>query len=247
MAHVSLRNVEIAFVPTHAQNQSLKRAILNVLRGRISRASSAQTVHALQNVTITLSTGDRVALLGRNGAGKSTLLRVLGGVYEPFSGHVEVNGRVASLLGLGLGFFADLNGLQNIVTSSLFYGATLDEARAKSEEIAAFTELGDALQRPVRTYSAGMQMRLAFGIATAYEPEILLLDEVVGVGDKAFAERAQARIMSLAHTAEILVLASHDESALKRFCNRGIVLDQGRVIFDGELDAAIAHYHERLK
>lgn len=174
MAHVSLRNVEIAFVPTHAQNQSLKRAILNVLRGRISRASSAQTVHALQNVTITLSTGDRVALLGRNGAGKSTLLRVLGGVYEPFSGHVEVNGRVASLLGLGLGFFADLNGLQNIVTSSLFYGATLDEARAKSEEIAAFTELGDALQRPVRTYSAGMQMRLAFGIATAYEPEILL-------------------------------------------------------------------------
>lgn len=246
MAHIALRNVEIAFVPTHAQNQSLKRAIINILRGRISRANGAHTVRALQNVTLDLNSGDRVALLGRNGAGKSTLLRVLGGVYEPYSGSVEVDGRVASLLGLGLGFFADLNGLQNIVTSSLFYGAKLDEARAKSDEIAAFTELGEALERPVRTYSAGMQMRLAFGIATAYEPQILLLDEVVGVGDKAFAERAQARIMSLARTAEILVLASHDESALKRFCNRGVVLDQGKMIFDGELDAAITHYHKQL-
>lgn len=244
MAHIKLDDVEIAFAQTDARSQSLKQLAMSVFRGRKASVARAGTVvRALRNVTLEFKDGDRVGLLGRNGAGKSTLLRVLSGVYDPHIGHVRIEGRTASLLSLGLGFFPDLTGKENILTSSMFYGPSRSEALARCDDIAAFTELSGSLDRPIRTYSAGMQMRLAFGVATAFDPEILLLDEVVGVGDHAFAARAAARIEALVGAVKILVLASHDEAALRRFCTRGIVLNNGEIKFDGRLDDAIKSYH----
>ncbi len=245
MASIHLHDIEIAFVSSDHRSRSLKRTLMSAWRGKKPETVSGQLVRALHDVTLTIEDGERVGLLGRNGAGKSTLLRVLSGVYDPHKGMAEISGHTCSLLSLGLGFFPDLDGYENITTSSLLYGATYAEARRKGPEIATFTELGDALKRPVRTYSAGMQMRLAFAVATSFTPEILLLDEVVGVGDHAFSARAFERIETLIGTVKILVLASHDESALRRFCKRGIVLENGGIAFDGPLEDAIKFYHQR--
>jgi ABC-2 type transport system ATP-binding protein/lipopolysaccharide transport system ATP-binding protein len=241
MAAIQLNDVCVSFASYGAGRQSLKRYFLRGLTR--SADEGAYRVDALRNINLSVNDGERLALLGRNGAGKSTLLRVLSKVYEPTQGTVSIEGRTASVLSLGLGFFPDSSGHRNIVTSSLFYGADLRHAREQRDAIAAFADLGDALGRPVRTYSAGMQMRLSFAIATAFEPQILLLDEVVGVGDRQFAETARARIDSIASAARIVVLASHNEQALRRHCTRGIVLSSGRIVFDGPIEDAIG-YHQ---
>lgn len=244
MAEIMLRDVAISFARLDHASRSLKNSMFSRRRRGLRGSASAQRFYALQNINLTMSDGDRVGLLGRNGAGKSTLLRVLSSVYDPDNGTVEISGKASSLLSLNLGIYPDLDGIENIRTSSLLYGAHYGQIDDICRDVSEFTQLGDALNRPVRTYSAGMLMRLGFGVATAVDPEILLLDEVVGVGDWTFAERALKRVEALIGSVNILVLASHDDSALRRFCTRGVVLDGGEIVFDGPLEEALTFYNQ---
>lgn len=242
MSLIELSNLSLQYPIYDLDSRSLKRRVMSAFSRSGSEENSIYRVNALNNLTLTIKSGDRVALIGRNGAGKTTLLRVLAGVYEPTLGTVRVEGRIASLLALGLGLYSDCNGRENIVSQGVLLGATFAEARKRLKDIEEFSELGSALDRPTRTYSSGMLMRLSFAISTAFDAQVLLLDEVVGVGDLAFLKKAQQRIDALAANAEILVLASHDPSSLQRFCNRGLVLEAGSVVFDGPIGDALDYY-----
>ncbi len=212
-------------------HRSLKSAVLNATTGgRLARdAADRVAVRALDGVSFEIRPGDRVGLMGHNGAGKSTLLRMLSGIYEPVSGSLTVEGRVATLLELQLGIDPDATGYDNIMLRGVMSGLKLSEIRAKVDEIAAFTELGDYLGMPVRTYSSGMLLRLAFAVSTSVEADILLMDEWLSVGDADFAKKASARLQQLVERTPILVLASHSKELIGKTCNRVFRLEHGRI------------------
>jgi ABC-type polysaccharide/polyol phosphate transport system ATPase subunit len=186
-------------------------------------------------------------MIGHNGAGKSTLLRVCSGVYEPTQGTVKIDGKVSPLFSTSPGLDGDDSGYENIQTCGMFLGMTPEEIVRKTPEIEEFSELGDYLSLPVRTYSTGMLVRLGFGIATCIDPEILLLDEGLGAGDARFAERANKRVDALVERASILVLASHSDALIKAMCNKAILLQGGRIIASGSVDDVIKEYQELNK
>jgi ABC-type polysaccharide/polyol phosphate transport system ATPase subunit len=202
-------------------------------------------VRALESVSLKLGHGDRLGILGHNGAGKSTLLRVLAGVYAPTSGRASIEGRISALFNTSPGLDADDTGYENIFTCGLFLGMSREEITSKAPEIAEFTELGDYLNLPVRTYSTGMLTRLGFAIATAIQPEILLLDEGLSAGDARFAEQAKRRVDSLVERSSVLVIASHSEAMIRSMCNRALLLEAGRVAALGDVDDVIETYHRR--
>lgn len=181
-------------------------------------------------------------MIGHNGAGKSTLLKTIAGIYEPSEGAISTSGTIASLLDISLGMNPESSGRENIYSRGMLLGMTKKEIDELSEDIIAFTELADFIDLPVRTYSSGMSVRLAFAISTAVKPDILLLDEVISAGDASFMERARRRIGELIESVGILVFSSHSEQDVKDFCNRGIVLDAGNIVFDGSVDAAFEYY-----
>ena len=246
IADVMLRlaGVTVDFPVYTADARSLKNDLLRKgTGGRIGRdAGNGISVRALCDVSLALGHGDRVGLVGANGAGKTTLLRVLAGVYPPTAGWVQRRGRVASLFDISLGLDPDATGYENIMVRGLFLGLRPAEVRARSAEIAAFSELGDYLAMPVHTYSAGMLLRLAFAVSTCIEPEILLMDEWIGVGDASFVEKAERRLESLVDRAGILVLASHNLALLERVCTTGILLDAGRVRAIGPIGEMLGEY-----
>jgi ABC-type polysaccharide/polyol phosphate transport system ATPase subunit len=203
-------------------------------------------VRALDGLSFTLQNGDRLGLIGHNGAGKSTLLKVLAGVYKPDSGFMQIEGRVSPLFNSAPGLDPDDDGYENIMTCGLFLGMTAEEINRKLPDIVAFCELGEYLDLPVRTYSNGMVARLGFAIATSIDPDILLLDEGLGAGDAAFAERAEARMKALIQRTRILVLASHSDALIKGMCNRAMLLEKGSLIASGPVDDILDHYHKRL-
>jgi len=203
-------------------------------------------VRALQNVSLKLGHGDRLGILGHNGAGKSTLLRVMAGVYVPTTGRVIIDGSVSPLFNSSPGLDIDDTGYENILTCGMLLGMTREEVTRKTPEIAAFTELGDYLNLPVRAYSTGMVTRLGFAIATAIDPEILLLDEGLAAGDARFAEHANRRIDALVERSSILVLASHSEALIRARCNRAMLLDGGRNVVLGGVDDVIEVYRQRI-
>ena len=193
---------------------------------------------------MSLRAGDRVGLIGSNGAGKSTLLKVLAGVYEPSVGTASISGRVSSLLDMSMGMDHEATGAQNVVMRAVFLGMTYGQARALLPEAEEFCELGDYFYLPMRTYSAGMSLRVAFAVTTAILPEILLMDELIGVGDAAFAAKARARLESLIGRAKILALASHDAATIKSLCNRVLIMEAGTIVFDGPVDEGNELYRE---
>eukprot|EP00435_Cladocopium_sp_Y103_P077033 s1_g772.t1 len=199
-------------------------------------------VTALNDVTFQLRGGDRLALIGNNGSGKSTLLKCLAGIYEPIRGHVEVNGTVAPIFDLSLGTDPELSGYDNILLRGMYAGLSKSVVEAQVDEIAAFSELGDFLHLPIRTYSSGMQLRLAFAVSTAFSADIVLVDEIISVGDAAFVEKSQARMQSRIGADGILVLASHSVEVLRKFCNQGLWLENGEVAGYGDLESVIASY-----
>ena len=231
MALVSAKNIVVEFPIYDAAHRSLKKQLINATTGgRIARDSSNRvTVRALDQATFTLNPGDRVGLIGHNGAGKSTLLRVLLGIYEPVQGELVVQGTVATLLELSLGMDIEASGYENIWLRGLMMGLTPKELRSKVDDIAGFTELGDYLDMPVRTYSSGMQLRLAFAVSTAVDAHIILMDEWLGVGDSEFQPKARKRMEELVARTSILVVASHDHHLLKSVCNRIFRLEHGKV------------------
>ena len=244
MVSLRLEAVTVDFPVYSAGARSLKKRLLyRGTGGRIVHgAANRLRVRALEDVSLAMKQGDRIGLVGPNGAGKTTLLRVLAGAYEPTQGHIERRGRTASLLNVSLGIDAEATGYENIMTRGLLLGLRPEQVRARVDEIAAFTELGDYLAMPVHTYSAGMRLRLAFAVCTSFDPEILLMDEWLGIGDRAFVEKARQRLEQFVERAGILVLASQNTSLLQRICSKGVLLDRGRVTCFGAIVEVLRMY-----
>jgi ABC-type polysaccharide/polyol phosphate transport system ATPase subunit len=241
---IKLDRVTIEYPVYSADSRSLKRSLLNLSSaGRLGLGVDQRVVvRALNDISLDLTHGDRVGLIGVNGAGKTSLLRALAGVYEPIQGSIEINGRVISLFNLTLGMDAEATGYENILIRGLILGLTQGQISAKRREIMDFTELGAFLDMPLRTYSSGMMLRLAFAISTSIVPDILLLDEWIGVGDAGFLRKAEERARALVSEVGILVVASHQIPLLEHVCNRIVWLDGGTVRDDGPTKQVLADY-----
>jgi lipopolysaccharide transport system ATP-binding protein len=201
-----------------------------------------QEVWALRDVDFEIARGESVGVIGRNGGGKSTLLQILTGVLTPTQGEVEVNGRVSALLELGRGFNPAYTGRDNVVLNGLLLGLSREEILRRFDEIAAFAEIGEAIDRPVKTYSSGMLMRLAFAVQVLTDPEILIVDEALSVGDFFFQQKCFGRIRSLQEQGLTLVFVSHDMGSVRSICSRALYLKQGHLVFDGDGDVAVRRY-----
>jgi ABC-type polysaccharide/polyol phosphate transport system ATPase subunit len=241
---LTLQNVSVSFPIYQSGSRSLKKRLL--FRGTgghlASDADHRIVVEALRNVSLSLKAGDRVALIGSNGAGKTTLLRVMAGVYEPFAGDVISSGRISPMFNISLGIDSEINGYDNIRLRGLILGLTASEIEERMPDIVEFTELGDYLDIPVRTYSSGMMTRLTFAVATCFSPEILLMDEWIMAGDAGFMAKAQHRVQSFVKQANILVLASHSLEICREWCSKAIWMERGEIKLQGDIETVLAAY-----
>jgi ABC-2 type transport system ATP-binding protein/lipopolysaccharide transport system ATP-binding protein len=245
MAAINLTNVSVDIPIYDWASASIRKLVLgSTIGGRFAHSHHHLVTNALKNISFEVRQGDRIGLVGANGSGKTTLLRVLSGVYAPTSGSIDVDGQVSPLFDVALGMSMDATGIENIRMCGILWGLTHREIDDHFDEIVEFTELGDYLNMPVRTYSAGMRLRLAFAIATARDPEILLIDEAIGAGDAIFMEKAFARLENLAHRSSILIVASHAEGIIHKLCNKAMWLHRGNLIEYGEVDNVLAAYRE---
>lgn len=227
-------------------SRSLKNRLLGTATGGlISSGDAVPVVKAIRDVSFFLKEGDRLGLVGHNGAGKSTLLKILAGIYQINTGSVKVKGRIVSTLNTSLGMEPEATGYENIIIRGLLLGIKRAEINKKLDEISAFTELGEFLNMPVRIYSSGMVTRLAFATVTAMDSDILLMDEVIGTGDAAFMDKAEKRLNEFMNRSKIIVLASHSDHVIKKFCNKAILLEHGRIIAVGSPDEVVTTYHSR--
>jgi ABC-type polysaccharide/polyol phosphate transport system ATPase subunit len=245
MARIELDRVSLTFRVRQHGRISLKEFLVRQMFRR--SMNPVIKVRALRDVSLTVEEGQRVGIIGPNGAGKSTLLKLLAGVYPPMRGRRIVDGRISSLFDISLGFEQDATGWENIFYRGYLQGETPRSVRAKIEPIAEFSELGDFLNMPVRYYSAGMMVRLAFSIATAVEPEILLVDEVLSVGDMAFQDKARRRMQEMMGRARLIVMVSHDMDSLATLCEQGVWMDQGRVRMTGPIRQVVAAYTNHVR
>ena len=242
MVSIDVWNASVDFPIFDAKTRSLKKKVLGKVGGKIGMESRVPIIEALRDVSISLRDGDRVGLVGHNGAGKSTLLRVLAGIYEPSRGSSRIVGKVAPVFDLGVGMDPEISGYENIMIRGLFLGMTRKQMEKRVDDIAEFTELGDYLQMPLRTYSTGMRVRLALGVVTSIDPEILLLDEGIGAVDAAFLAKARTRLVDLVKRSGMLVFASHQDDLLFELCNTAIWMDEGRMKQHGSLRDVITKY-----
>jgi ABC-2 type transport system ATP-binding protein/lipopolysaccharide transport system ATP-binding protein len=244
MSHITLENVCIDFPIFDSKSRSFQNGIMQkVIGGRLSNRKRLMNVRALDNVNLNLNNGDKVGLIGHNGAGKTTLLRTLAGVYPPSCGKISSIGKIAPLFDISLGFDMEATGYDNILLRGLFLGLSKTQVSTSMDSISNFTGLGHYLEMPLRTYSTGMLMRLAFAIATEIQPDIILMDEWIGVGDSAFLEQAKKRLESFIDKSSILVLASHSEDLIRTTCNKAILMGQGQVLAEGTVDDVFNHYN----
>ena len=237
---IAVDDVSRRFVVRARETHTLKELL--VARGR----TGAQEVWALRDVTLGVAPGEAVGLVGRNGSGKSTLLRLIAGIIKPTSGSVATAGRVGSLLELGAGFHPDFTGRENVELNGALQGLSRVRIRERFDEIVAFAELEHAIDRPVKTYSSGMTMRLGFAIAAFLEADLLLLDEVFAVGDESFQRKCFGVIASFKERGGTILFVSHDASAVERLCDRAVLLQRGALAFDGPVHEAITRYRRAL-
>ncbi|KPA88760.1 ABC-type polysaccharide/polyol phosphate transport system, ATPase component [Pseudomonas asplenii] len=232
MAFIQLKNLALSFPVITEAGASLRTQLVRMSTGGIISRDDSHTVHiqALKDINLTLVDGDRVGLIGHNGSGKSSLLRTLAGIYMPSSGTRHLQGSVRALFELGVGTDHELSGRANIDRLARLYGYPLRQVQADIAEIEAFSGLGGYLDLPIRSYSSGMQLRLIFAISTLYSSDILLIDEVFGVGDESFQEKARQRMESMMHRSKIVVMASHSKELLNKFCNKTIRLESGSIV-----------------
>ncbi|OHU21034.1 ABC transporter ATP-binding protein [Mycobacteroides franklinii] len=243
MVSIQTHEAWVEFPIFDAKSRSLKKAFLGKAGGTIGRnASNVVVIEALRDITLSLKEGDRVGLVGHNGAGKSTLLRLLSGIYEPTRGSSYIQGRVAPVFDLGVGMDPEISGYENIIIRGMFLGQTRKQMQAKVDEIADFTELGEYLSMPLRTYSTGMRVRLAMGVVTSIDPEILLLDEGIGAVDAEFMKKARIRLQQLVERSGMLVFASHSNEFLARLCNTAMWIDHGTVKMSGGIEEVVRAY-----
>ena len=245
MSRLALDKVGVDF-PIFGSHKNLRLSLLSgVTGGRImpKHLERPVIIKALDDVSFELKSGDRIGLMGHNGAGKSTLLRVMSGVYCPTEGRVEIEGKLTPLLNLTPGIEMEDTGYDNIITVGMLLGMSLEEITEKAPSIVEFSELGDYIHLPIRTYSSGMQARLAFSISTSLEPGILLLDEGIAAADARFAEKAARRTKEMMEKTEILVLASHSAELLASMCDKGALLNHGKLVEIGPFEQVKAAYH----
>jgi ABC-2 type transport system ATP-binding protein len=237
---VALRGVSKRFYFYEHRTSSLREwFIRRVLRRPIHVRRSAFT---LQGLDLTVNQGEAVALLGRNGSGKSTVLRLIAGIYQASSGTVKTHGRITAVIELGAGFHPELTGSENIALYAAVLGLTRKELAERYDEIVEFAAIPDLPDTPLKYYSSGMEARLAFSVAVCLQPDILLLDEVLAVGDEAFRRRCLERLREYHSRGGTLILVSHELEQLRELCPRGVWLDQGRVVLDGPIDAVLERY-----
>ncbi|MBV9575806.1 MAG: ABC transporter ATP-binding protein [Gammaproteobacteria bacterium] len=249
MAKIDLHNVSVEFPVYNVNARSFKKQFLRLATGGavVEDARNHVIVNALKNISLSFRDGDRIGLIGHNGSGKSTLLRLLAKIYEPSSGNIIIDGDISPLLNLAYGIEAEFTGRENIFSRGTILGLSRDEIKNKMAEITEFTGLGDYLSMPIRTYSSGMFVRLAFAISTSTQPDILLIDEIFGAGDSEFMHKARQRMVSLLQQSSIVIMASHADSLIKEFCNKALLLEGGRIKYFGDVDQALALYYKKDK
>ncbi len=240
MSSISIQNISIKFRIYHDRSPSLKDQFANMFKR--SRQASYSDFWAIKDVSIEIKAGDRIGILGHNGAGKSTLLKTLCRVYEPSAGSIFVTGRIAPLLEIGAGFHPEFTGRENIYLNGSILGYSKQQLKKIEPEVIAFAELEQFIDTPVKYYSTGMYMRLAFSLATAVHPDILVLDEIFAGGDASFLLKAKARMSDMIDNANIVIMVSHDHQLITSLCNRVIWLDHGKLIADGEPNEIVERY-----
>jgi lipopolysaccharide transport system ATP-binding protein len=244
MAHIEFKEVSIAFPIFNAESRSLKNKVLGVTTGgKLGvNAQGVTEIQALDHINFAFENGARIGLIGHNGSGKSTLLRALSGVFAPQFGSILIKGETVSLIDISLGINAEFTGRENILIRGSLLGLTRRQIKDATDEIIAFTELGEFIDMPLRTYSSGMNLRLAFAISTTITPEILLMDEWLSVGDENFKHKAEERMQHLADKSSILVIASHSREQIIKVCNRVIWLEHGHIKMDGDPETICGAY-----
>lgn len=242
-ASVNLSNVNLRFKFYDDKGATLKETFINKILGR--KNNEKTEFWALNNINLQMSAGDRIGIIGNNGAGKSTLLKLITKIYEPTSGKVEVSGKVAPLIELGAGFNPELSGLENIYLNGAVMGFPKKEMAKQVEEIVKFAELEEFVHMPVKYYSTGMYMRLAFTIATQISPEVLIIDEVFAGGDINFVKKAEERMNKLIKNSQIVLMVSHSMGLVENNCNRVILLEKGQIVADGKPNEIIPLYESR--
>ncbi len=240
MPKIKLKNISLSYPVYGSDARSLKTSVLHIATGgRLDRDSRRVKVEALKDISLELHKGDRLALFGHNGAGKSSLLRVLAQIYSPTEGTLEIEGETNCLFDIMLGMDLELNAYANIKIRGIMMGLSTQAIRELTPCIEEFSELGDFMKMPIKTYSAGMRVRLAFAIATSIPSEILLIDEVINAGDAAFMQKAHQRMKNLVHKSDILVLSTHDHLIAREFCNKALWLERGQIKHMGDIDQVL--------
>jgi ABC-type polysaccharide/polyol phosphate transport system ATPase subunit len=250
MVHVLLDGVSVEYPIYTSHTRGLKTVVISRLGGQLAAHNQTTIVRALAGISLDLEAGDRLCVLGHNGSGKTTLLRVISGAYQPQIGEVDIAGTVSSFTDITLGMDPEASGWDNIIFRCIFMGMTFAEARQLAPSIAEFTDLGEYLDLPVRTYSSGMFMRLAFSITTSVTPDIIVMDEMIGTGDAQFIQKARQRLNELLSNTKILVLATHNQKIGSEFCNKGLWLEKGKLRSFGPAQSVLNEYlnfvgHER--
>jgi lipopolysaccharide transport system ATP-binding protein len=237
---IVLTDVHLYYSSFAYKERSLKSLLAHLIRTR--QGPTVKDIHALKGITLEVGAGERVCLLGRNGAGKSSFLKMVAGLYPIARGTRTVHGTVRSLFDLSLGFEPEATGRENILYRGLLLGLTPAFMRRVADEIVECADIGEFIDYPIKIYSAGMQVRLAFAISTAVGGDVLLLDEVIGAGDVNFMAKAKRRILELVDQSEVMILATHDLVSARAMCQRGVVLQHGQLVFDGPIGEAIDAY-----
>lgn len=242
---IKIQNASVCFKVYKNKNLSLKDYFLRKSSGPEVEKNSF--FNALNDISLTINPGERVGIIGRNGAGKSTLLKLVCGIYPPSSGHISVNGTVASLLELGAGFHHEFSGRENLYLNGAILGMTEQQIGLIEEEVIQFSELESFIDIPIKYYSSGMYMRLAFSLATAIHPDILILDEIFAAGDIGFVEKARTRMYKMVNDANILLMVSHDMDLMRELSSRVIWIDGGRIMEDGNPNKVIDCFKSFVK
>lgn len=247
MSHIKLKDVGVEFAIFNAHSRSLKNRVLNVATGgKIEHQNDGIVrVQALNNINLEIRNGERVGLIGHNGAGKTTMLRLLSKIYHATSGTATIIGEPTSLINISLGIDPEATGRENIRLRGAIMGMSKEQIQSHMATIAEFADLGEFLDLPLRTYSSGMQLRLAFAVSTTVSPEILIMDEWLSAGDENFAHKADARLREVVDATQILILASHSPELLRRNCTRLIWMEHGSIKMDGEFNDVAPHYFGR--